>query len=117
MNLYQQIKLATQGDAEQEYLLGLKYYLGEEVIQDYKSSVELFTKSAEHGFTRAQFHLGLMYYEAYGVEQDLNKAMHWFKKAARKGDIWGQFYVALINRNHHLPHEKTRSSQFLGYDG
>ena len=102
MDLNKQIKLALQGNPEQEYLLGLRYYLGEEVVQDYKSSVDLFTLAANHGFTRAQFHLGLMFYEGYGVEKNLQSAYHWFLMAAEQGDIWGQYYCALMNRNRQL---------------
>jgi len=102
MDLNRQIKLALQGDPAQEYALGLRYYLGEEVVQDYKSSVVLFTKAAEHGFTQAQFRLGLMYYEGHGADRDLKRAYYWFAKAARKGDIWGHYYIALMNRSPQL---------------
>ena len=102
LDLHKQILRALEGDPEQEYFLGLRYYLGEDVVQDYKSSVALFTLAANHGFTRAQFHLGLMYYEGYGVERNLPEAYQWFLKAAAKGDIWGQYYCSMMSRNPQL---------------
>ena len=104
LDLHNQIKLAMiQGDAEHQYLLGYRYYLGEEVVQDFKSAVILFTQAGEQEFVRAQFHLGLMYYEGHGVDQDFYKARYWFRKAADNGNIWGKFYIALMNRDPKIP--------------
>lgn len=98
-DLNKQIKLALQGDAEQEYFLGLRYCLGDEVVKDCKSAMALFTQSADQGFTKAQFHLALMYYEGYGIEKNLQMAYYWFAKAAARGDFWAQYYMALMQRN------------------
>ena len=98
-DINKQIKKALHGDAEQIYLLGLRYYLGEEVVKDYRSAQALFTQSAELGFVKAQFHLGLMYYEGCGIDKNYQNACHWFRKSADAGHIWSQFYIALMHRN------------------
>ena len=98
-DLNKNIRRALAGDAEQVYFLGLRYWLGDDVIQDNKSATALFTQSADQGFTKAQFHLALMYYEGKGVEQDLQMAYYWFTRAAASGDIWARFYIALMQRN------------------
>ena len=103
-DLNKHIKLALQGDAEQEYNLGLRYWLGDEVAKDYKSAMALFTQSADQGFTKAQFHLALLYYEGNGVERNVQMAYYWFSRAAASGDIWAQFYIALMQRNRLLDH-------------
>ncbi|MCW9046957.1 MAG: sel1 repeat family protein [Gammaproteobacteria bacterium] len=99
LNLNTQIKRALQGDAEQEFNLGLRYYLGDEVIQDFNSALALFTQSADHGFNKAQFHLALMYFEGHGIEKNYQLAYFWFSKAADSGNIWGHYYMALMQRN------------------
>ena len=98
-DLKKHIKRALAGDAEQVYFLGLRYWLGDEVVRDYKSAMALFTQAADQGFTKAQSHLALMYYEGKGIERNLQMAHYWFARAAASGDIWAQFYIALMQRN------------------
>jgi len=95
LDLHKQIEQALQGSAEQQYYLGLRYYLGDDVIQDYKSALALFTQSAEQGFNNAQLHLALLYYEGHGVEKNFQLAFLWFTKASATGNIWAHFYVSL----------------------
>lgn len=45
---------AEQGDAEAQYNLGLCYYNGEGVQQDYTQAVHWWRKAAEQGNARAQ---------------------------------------------------------------
>ena len=94
-----QFRMAIQGDPEQLYKLGMRYYTGDEVVKDCLSAQALFTQSAELGFKESQFHLAFMYYEGLGIGKDYKMANYWFEKCARAGNIWGQFYLALIQRN------------------
>ena len=54
--------LAEQGDASAQFNLGLMYYDGEGVPQNYKTAVKWYSLAAEQGYADAQFNLGLMYY-------------------------------------------------------
>nr|WP_289057458.1 hypothetical protein [uncultured Psychrobacter sp.] len=45
----------------QSYQLGLNYYKGNSVKQDYKEAFELFQEAANQGSPKAQFQLGNMY--------------------------------------------------------
>ena len=60
--------------------LGLMYYNGQGVEQDYKKAVYWWDKSAEQGDADAQHNLGLMYDNGQGVEQDYKKAVYWYRK-------------------------------------
>ena len=60
-------KSAKKGDKEAQNDLGLMYYEGEGVPQDYEKAIEWYTKSAEQGHAWAQYNLGLMYYDGEGV--------------------------------------------------
>ena len=53
--------LAQQGNSYAPFYLGLMYYNGEGVTQDYKQAVKWWRKAAEQGDASAQYSLGLMY--------------------------------------------------------
>ena len=83
-------KLAEGGDKIAQYNLGVKYYFGEGVPQDYKEAVKWFTKAAEQGDAKAQYNLGNKYRKGEGVPQDYKEAVKWFTKAAEQGDADAQ---------------------------
>ena len=78
-------RLANQGDADAQYMLGLMYAKGEGVPQDYAKARQWFEKAANQGNADAQYGIGWMYYEGEGVPQDYAKARQWFEKAANQG--------------------------------
>ena len=66
--------------------LGLRYYKGQGVEQDYTRAVELFRKAAEQGNGYAMRLLGDCYRSGCGVEKDCAQAVEWYRKAAELGD-------------------------------
>ncbi len=76
---------AEQGDATAQNNLGLMYYLGKGVPQDYKQAVNWYRKAAEQGFASAQSNLGLMYANGQGVPQDYVMAHMLWNVAAANG--------------------------------
>ena len=54
VDINQTIRLANQGDAEAQYDLGLMYYDGEGVYQDYAKAFKWFEKSANQSSPHAQ---------------------------------------------------------------
>lgn len=62
--------LAEQGDALAQQALGVLYYKGQGVPQNYAKAEKWFRKSAEQGITGAQYNLGLMYDDGLGSTQD-----------------------------------------------
>ena len=77
--------LAEQGLADAQYNLGLMYYRGSGVPQDYKEAVRWYTFAAEQVFVDAQHNLGLMYALGEGVIQDNVYAHMWWNIAASTG--------------------------------
>lgn len=57
-------------EANYYFALGMMYYNGQGVPQDYKEAVSWYTKAAEQGHAKAQFSLGAMYTDGRGVPQD-----------------------------------------------
>ena len=79
-----------------QYYLGIHYYAGIGVGQDYKEAVKWYRLSAEHGFAEAQCNLCNMYETGKGVKRDFKKAATWCKKAATQGNAAAQYNLGLM---------------------
>ena len=66
--------------------LGVMYWVGESVTQDYGEAVKWYRKAVEQGYADAQNNLGLMCFEGRGVLQDTIAAHMWFNIAAANGN-------------------------------
>jgi len=62
--------LAEQGDEDAQYNLGIMYYNGRGVPQNYKSAVKWYKLAANQGSNDAQWNLGVMYSDGTGVEKN-----------------------------------------------
>uniref|UniRef100_UPI000ABB6F17 tetratricopeptide repeat protein n=1 Tax=Aliarcobacter cryaerophilus TaxID=28198 RepID=UPI000ABB6F17 len=78
-------KAAIQGHSESQYNLGLMYYKGQGVKQNYKKSFEWFEKAANQGYVNAQYNLGVMYENGDGVNKNYKKVKEYFGKACEGG--------------------------------
>ena len=66
-----------------QYRLGIRYYNGQDVSQNYTKALNWLRKAAEQGHIKAQSHLGDMYYKGEGVPQDHAEAAKWRERARR----------------------------------
>jgi TPR repeat protein len=87
-------KGAERGQPMAQFNLGLMYYKGRAVAQDYTEAVKWWRVAAEQGFAEALNNLGMMYGNGDGVPQDYVEAHKWFDLAA----------------SHHPPGMKHRNS-------
>ena len=78
-------KVANQGNANAQFVLGSFYLLGTGVSKDYEKAVFWLEKAANQGHAEAQFSLGNCYESGIGVPKDIKKAMSWMEKAAMQG--------------------------------
>ena len=92
--------LAKAGNADAEHLLGLMYYMGRGVAQDYKQALAWHRKAALKGKADAQYVVGAMYYTGNSVPQDQKHAVTWFRKAAEQGHAEAQNALGLMYRYH-----------------
>jgi len=61
-NIEEILRMAEQGDTENEFQAGFGYIYGEEGFSaDTNKGVEYLTKAADKGHMKAQFHLGNFY--------------------------------------------------------
>ena len=70
---------AEQGEAIAQFDLGLIYYKGDEVPQDYAEAAHWFRLAADQGYADAQFNVGVMYYNGEEVPQYFAEAAHWYR--------------------------------------
>ena len=66
-------------DPKVQLSLGIIYFLGQGVEQDFNEAFKWFKLSAEQAYAPAQVMLGTMYEKGYGVEINHNEALKWFK--------------------------------------
>lgn len=94
------LPLAKAGNTDAEHLLGLMYYMGRGVPQDYKEALFWHRKAALKGKADAQYVVGAMYYTGNAVIQDHKEAVTWFRKAAEQGHAEAQQVLGLMYRYH-----------------
>ena len=94
------LPLAKAGNTDAEHLLGLMYYMGRGVPQDYKLALTWHRKAALKGKADAQYVVGAMYYTGNAVIQDHKEAVTWFRKAAEQGHAEAQQVLGLMYRYH-----------------
>ena len=84
-----------QVSAAELYSRGEAYFNGDGVEHSPEKAVELWTQSAEKGYTTAQLMLAECYKDGIGEKKDLRKAFEWYSKAASGGNANAQGEVAL----------------------
>ena len=91
--------LAVQGDIGSQRLMGIKYYKGSQVPQDYKEAAKWFRLSAEQGDADAQYFLGIMFEDGLGVQQDYKEALKWYRLAAEQRLEVAQYHLECMHLN------------------
>ena len=82
------LPLAEQGNVDGQRNLGVFYYLGQGVPQDYKEAEKWWELAAEQGDGFAQYSLGLMHFK---------EAEKWWELAAEQGDVDAQYNLGLMH--------------------
>jgi hypothetical protein len=88
-------KRAERGNARAQFSLGLCYYWGSSVAQDYAEAAKWYRKAAEQGNADAQYNLGVCYTEGQGVEKDYTEAVKWYRAAAEQGSPLAQYNLGV----------------------
>lgn len=88
------LRLAKQGHAVAQCMLGLCYSRGDGVTKDNKKAYDWYKKAAEQGYAIAQHLLGVCYYFGLGVSKDSEKAIEWYTRAAKQEYAKAQYDLA-----------------------
>jgi hypothetical protein len=86
MSLADLRKFASQGDADAQWQMGVRFHNGEGVPHDDAQAIQWFRRAAEQGHVTAQATLGAYYWAGRGVPQDLSQAYFWSALALAQGD-------------------------------
>jgi GAF domain-containing protein len=89
-------KLAAGGDPAAQFDVGVRYWTGDQVPQDYGQAVRLFSLAAEQGNVAAQAMLSNCYWAGRGVPVDPMRAYFWSFLAQAGGDETSKSRVALL---------------------
>ena len=90
------ILLGEDGDEKAQYFLGLIYYKGKGVPQNYKKALKWYTLSAEQGNKVAQYNLGVMYSFGLGVVPDYKTALKWYNLSSEQGYALAQYNLGRL---------------------
>src|SRR5690242_6465122 len=74
--------LAEEGDADAQFLMGMKYAAGQDLEQNEFEAANWYRMAAEQGHAQAQNNLGMMHYNGQGIPQSYSEAAHWLQLAA-----------------------------------
>ncbi len=89
--------LAEQGKAAAQFKLGLMYYKGQSLPQDFPEALKWFRLAARQGYVYAQFNTGYMYEKGQGVPQDYTEAARWYRRAAGQGNTSAQYNLGTMH--------------------
>ncbi len=95
-NLKQFATRAEQGDAKAQWMLGMMYYHGVGVPENYTEAAKWYRKATEQRDASAQSQLGRMYYHGEGVPENYTEAEKWYRKTAEQGDAAGQSLMSVL---------------------
>ncbi len=77
--------VAEQGNAEDQYNLGVRYHRGQGAPQDYQEAIRWYRLAATQGYSDAQYTLCVMSDIGRGLLQDYQEALRWCRLAADQG--------------------------------
>ncbi len=86
---------ALKDDTDAQCGLGLCYYNGQGVPQDFKEAVKWYRMAAEKGNATAQLNLGLCFANGQGVKQSLAEAVNYYELAANQGNAAAQYNLGV----------------------
>lgn len=81
------------------YLVGRKFYLGDEFPMDKEKAAMWFQKAANAGHTKAQWYLGRMYVSGEGIGKNITQAIKYLKQANDSGLEDASYDLGLVYLN------------------
>ena len=94
-------KASESGNISAQYNLGVMYYEGEGVVQDFKEAFKWLSKAATRGSIGSQYYLGNCFARGQGVSQNFEEAVRWYRKAAERGGAKAQCALGAMYKKGH----------------
>lgn len=97
-------------NAEAELELGLMYWQGKGVRQDFQTAKTMLERSAIQNNAIAQHNLGVFYFQGFGGGSNEQEAASWFLKAAQQGNPYAQLALGtLYEEGRGVPFDQNES--------
>ncbi len=116
------VEMAYDGDACAQSELGMRYYNGDGIEQDYEEAVKWYKKAIEQGDASAKSRLGVCYIEGKGMPKDTLEAIKWWLLSAEQGyataqyNIGGSYYFGVgVPQNYNEAVKWYRKAAEQGY--
>lgn len=90
------LPLAREGDSRAQYLVGVMYFLGRGVKQDYLQAYHWFCETEAQGYCDSQKMVGLICMRGLGRDIDVTEGASWYLKAANQGDSQAQLKMGYL---------------------
>ena len=84
-------RLAEQGDAHAQFVMGQLYRDGPLLIPDSQKAKRWFTLAAERGMPEAQYALGKLLLSADPEVHDPDEGLRWLRRAAQEGSTYAAY--------------------------
>jgi TPR repeat protein len=108
------LALAEQGNSEAQTLVGLSYFAGRGLPQNFPEAERWLRLAAEQGNARAQANLGPIYFNGVGIARNYVEAIRWYRLAAEQGHVVSQLALGLIFYNGTVvPRDLAESARWL----
>lgn len=103
-----------RNDPRSLFELGVMYWKGNGVPQDYVKAAEYYRKAAELGHAEAQYSLGTLYKGGAGVPRNYVEAAKWYRMAAEQGLKEAQFHLGYVYYNGEgVPRNYTEAAKWF----
>ncbi len=89
-------RAANLNHKKSQFQLGMIYFEGKQINQNYNKSIYWFNKAATNNLSAAQFMLGMIYLNGIGTEKDKPKALKWLLMASKNGRAEAQHVLGSI---------------------
>ena len=94
---FREFSLAAEAGLDlAQYNLGILYFTGQGVDQDFAQAYTWTEAAAQQGHLAAQFNLASLLFEGQGIKRDRAAAVEWFGKAAKGGHPEAAFVLAKL---------------------
>ncbi|MDB6030063.1 MAG: Sel1 repeat protein [Verrucomicrobiales bacterium] len=102
---------ATNGEADAQFALGLKFSSGEQ--PDLPQAAQWYRKAALQNHLLAQFNLSIMLARGQGIGQNDTEAAAWLSRAAYAGDPGAQFQMGNRLSRADLHHSEAEANEAM----
>ncbi len=87
---------AEGGDPQAQFQLGVFYYHGQGVEQNYKTALKWLKRAGEQEHTVSQYWLGVFYELGLDGKQNYKTALYWYKLAGEQGHADSQYMAGVF---------------------